>query len=1098
MEDHGCDAGFEFEDELSAVDPAVDRLIRLEEERQVRKLILIPSESICPGPVRQALSSVFTSVYAEGYPPVRMLKESMEKALDVDLQMAYIRRYADRRFYKGCEYVDMVENLAQKRVATLFARNDDITVDPEEILANVQALSGAAANNAVYEALLEPGDTIMGMTLTHGGHLTHGSIYNRSGKYFRVVPYGVDLSSGRLNYDEIQRLALENRPKLIIAGGSAYPWDIDWARLREIADSVPGRARLLADIAHPAGLVVAGLFPNPIGYADVVTFTTHKTLCGPRAAAILTTDEDLARKIDRAVFPGEQGGPHINAIAAMAVAFRLAATDRFKELQKTTVANAQTLARGLKASGLKLVYGGTNTHLLLVDLNAVKTSTGFPLKGDVAARILDLCGLVCNKNTIPGDTSAADASAIRLGTTWITQRGFKPEHMDKLAELIHRAVSSIQPFYYVGATGLIGRGKSELSTMDEIAREVTTLAGTVQKGGRVVPAEAKISIVGDNQREVRILSVRGRRALSFLQGLTTSNLADLSVGQSKASLVLDSNGDVVDEITVFRPESDGPGQSHYLVIANAVNAAKLKRWLEAHSDGYSLFEPADLYAKIEGPVVVEDATVQWETKLPMGSLVSRTLGIEKGKGRAAVSGLSLLDASHASLFSLEKPYFVGQRSLLDSMRRKLGKGEFAFEPAESPALRTCLYEEHLKLTSGNNLIDFAGWKLPVWYTSVADEHRAVRETAALFDLSHMGVLEVSGENATRFLDALTTNYVSAVNIGHSQYGYALDPDGNVMDDIFVYCPAWDRYLVVVNAVNADKMKAWFHAVNERSCLIDRNNPGKEVDGRVVIRDLRNEAAGADRKIDLAIQGPASLAILQSLASDRRLRTALGRMAKGEMIPAIIGGVELLASRTGYTGEDIGFELYVHPDQAPGIWRLLLEVGQKHGLLPAGLGARDAARTEAGFPLYGHELAGRFNISPTGAGYGSFVKLHKPFFVGKTAFLSQEARRKAEVVRFQLIASRARMVRQGDPVTNSRGECVGYVTSSVMASGVQIGLAYVDRTCTKEGTHLSIFPLPRDERAAYGSVDKDLAPGDKVLLPQEAVVLHRFRSPKINL
>jgi glycine hydroxymethyltransferase len=343
--------GFEIEDDLSSVDPDLDRLIKLEEERQDARLILIPSESICPWPVRQALASVFTSIYAEGYPPPRMGRDSMKRLLDVDLQKAYIRRYADRRHYKGCENVDLVEALAQKRVAQLFARDDELTVKPEEILVNVQALSGAAANNAVYEALLQPGDTFMGMDLTNGGHLTHGSQYNRSGKYFNVVSYCVDPRTGKLNYDEIERQARECQPKIIVGGASAFPWDIDWKRLRQIADAVPGRARLLADISHPAGLVVAGLFPNPVGYADVVTFTTHKTLCGPRAAVILTMDQDLSAEIDRAVFPGEQGGPHVNNIAAMAVTFKLAATEEFKELQRATVANAQALAEALKARG---------------------------------------------------------------------------------------------------------------------------------------------------------------------------------------------------------------------------------------------------------------------------------------------------------------------------------------------------------------------------------------------------------------------------------------------------------------------------------------------------------------------------------------------------------------------------------------------------------------------------------------------------------------------------------------------------------------------------------------------------------------------------
>ncbi|MEJ5198285.1 MAG: hypothetical protein WHX53_05135, partial [Anaerolineae bacterium] len=291
--------------DLGLVDPDIEAIIGFEEERQVRKLIMIPSESIAPLAVRQALGSVFNNVYAEGYPPLRMTRDDEETLLDFDHQLAYYRRYGDRRFYKGVDYVHFIETLAQRRAAMLFATE---RVSHHDIYVNVQPLSGAAANLAVYDALVEAGDTVMGMDLYQGGHLTHGSVFNFSGKRYHVVSYGVSKTTGKLDYDEIRDLARRHRPKMIIAGFTSYTWAPDWEAFADIAHEVG--ARLLADISHPAGMAAAGAFPNPIGYADVITSTTHKTLCGPRGAIIMTTDEELARRIDMAVFPGEQGGPH--------------------------------------------------------------------------------------------------------------------------------------------------------------------------------------------------------------------------------------------------------------------------------------------------------------------------------------------------------------------------------------------------------------------------------------------------------------------------------------------------------------------------------------------------------------------------------------------------------------------------------------------------------------------------------------------------------------------------------------------------------------------------------------------------------------------
>jgi len=296
------------------VDPQTASLIAAEERRQREKIILIPSESLTPAPVREALGSVFTSIYAEGYPRKAMMELSPDRLAELDVQLASYRRYADRRFYKGTELADLVESLAGRRAAEAFATKD---VPAERIYANVQALSGAAANLAVYDAFVLPGETVMGMALTEGGHLTHGSEFNVTGKRYRIVSYAVDRNTGKLDYARMLQLAEEHRPKMIIGGFTSYPWQPDWHKFREVADTVG--AILLADVAHPAGLIVGGVYPNPIGIADVVSFTTHKTLCGPRGAVILSTDPEIAAEIDAAIFPGQQGGPHVNKLPALAV-----------------------------------------------------------------------------------------------------------------------------------------------------------------------------------------------------------------------------------------------------------------------------------------------------------------------------------------------------------------------------------------------------------------------------------------------------------------------------------------------------------------------------------------------------------------------------------------------------------------------------------------------------------------------------------------------------------------------------------------------------------------------------------------------------------
>ncbi|HEV1284518.1 MAG TPA: serine hydroxymethyltransferase [Bryobacteraceae bacterium] len=384
---------------LAQADPEIYDAIRHETERQHSRIELIASENFTSEAVLEAAGSTFTNKYAEGYP--------------------------GRRYYGGCEYADFVENLARDRAKKLFGAE----------YVNVQPHSGSQANQAAYAAVIQPGDTVLGMNLSHGGHLTHGHHLNFSGKTYKIVPYGVKKEDERIDYDELSRLAEENKPKMIIAGGSAYPRIIDFARFRQIADSVG--AIFLVDMAHFSGLVAAGVHPNPCDYADIVTSTTHKTLRGPRSGIILAK-EKYGKAIDQNVFPGTQGGPLIHIIAAKAVCFREAATPEFVTYQKQVIANAQALAAGLADAGFRVVSGGTDTHVLLVDVFAKG------VKGKEAEAALDRAYITANKNTIPFDINPPlNPSGMRFGSPAVTTRGFKEPEMGIVAALIARVLEHI-------------------------------------------------------------------------------------------------------------------------------------------------------------------------------------------------------------------------------------------------------------------------------------------------------------------------------------------------------------------------------------------------------------------------------------------------------------------------------------------------------------------------------------------------------------------------------------------------------------------------------------------------------------------------------
>ncbi len=1074
---------------LKGTDAVVERLIEMEEERQAKRIILIPSESMAPAPVRAALGSVFNNIYAEGYPALRTIHDDEELLLDIEHQMSYYRRYGDRRFYKGAEYVDVLEALAQRRCADAFA-ND--RVPSENLYVNVQPLSGAVANLAAYDAIISPGDTLMGMDLFQGGHLTHGSRFNTSGRRYKVVSYGVD-AEGRLDYDRIMERAKAARPKVIVAGFTSYPWAPDWARFREIADACG--AYLMADIAHPAGLTIAGAYPSPVGYADIITFTTHKTLCGPRGAVIMTANRELSRKINAAVFPGIQGGPHPNKFAAMAVAFHIAQTDEFRRLMFGITENARALAQALEKRGLTLAYGGTDTHLLLVDLREIETPSGIPLRGETAVRIMELAGLVANKNTIPGDTVTALGSGVRLGTPWVTQRGMGPREMDGIAGAIARVLQGIHPFCYGGTTCDLPRGKIELDLLEEVRRDVAALVGGAATDVPVARDTAGRAGPEDDlaPRGKELLLVTGRRARSFLREACTGEISTLAVGQWARSLVLDGDGQVVDDLYFLPLESDFRGRERFVLVINRDRRQRLVSWLEGLSDGYTIFDRNDIQIKVEGPVVIAPLT-------RAGCEESILRVIERFGDEAlplpeplpaGADALAFYQAGHTELFALTKPYFVGQAALAGVVP-PADKLEFQWhEPAEAEIRRTPLFEEHRKL--GARLIPFAGWEMPVWYTSVGEEHRAVRQAAGLFDVAHMGIFEISGPHATAFLDVVGSNYAGWLQPGQSHYTYLLDPDGNVIDDVMVYYVERGRYLMVVNASNAEKDWAWLNAVNEGRALIDRANPAKRVQAPATIRDLRDPAAGPDQRIDIALQGPASLAILQSLTDDPRVREELARVRRTDLMSAVFSGMDLIVARTGYTGEDIAYEIFVHPDQAVRLWELILEKGAPVGVKPCGLAARDSTRIEAGLPLYGHELDGPLDVLPQEAGFSVYLKAHKPFYVGREAIIARAAVSRRRLVRFQVDESGQRALRggeHGEAVVNRRGAYIGRVTSAALVEGMQVGLALVDERYTAPGTPLSIYPAATGRGPAI-KAPADLAAGDSVVLPINATVLSRF-------
>ena len=1036
-----------FRGNLARLDRDVYELAQLEVERQARKLILIPSESTAPLAVREALSSAFQNIYAEGYPEEETRWMTEEEILDYPARLGDYRRNGDPRYYKGVEYADVVEALARRRAAETFAANG---FSADQIYVNVQALSGAPANNAVYQALVPLGETIMGLNLLHGGHLSHGSSVNRSGKWFKAVHYTVD-EKERLNYDKIREQALEAKPKLLIAGYSSYSWIPDWKKFREIADEVG--AHFLADISHIGGLVAAGVVPSPVGIAHVVMSTTHKSLDGPRGAVLLTTDAALAKKIDSAVFPGEQGGPHVNVFAALALTFKLAQTKQFRQLQEQTIKNAQAMADQFQKRGLRVPFGGTDSHLVNVDVTTIKSPEGVSLSGDQAARILDIVGIVVNRNTIPGDKNSRDPSGIRLGTPWITQRGFKEKETRELTDIMADVLLACAPHGVdTVRKGRQRRAKVDFNVLNDAKLRVRKLAEEAgidykyKKSGypHFYYIDDKIDepLVNKLLRQndappYAIFELSGDRVRQVLDYAASSDLSALKKRQSQATTVATPRG-------VIQSALINVDDQTYQLLIPIENAALVATWLRDLSDGYTSF-------KLDGE---KDYS---EKRLPGPYVVTQ---VKRAKLKNAWPGTG-------NAVSEDKPYFIG----ISSEVQKEALPEFEWNDTEGELKRTALYDVHKSM--GGRMVPFAGWEMPVQYSGIYEEHLATRNAAGLFDVSHMGVYEVRGPDAASFLDTICGNDCGGLEPGESLYSHFLTPNADVIDDTLVYRRDPDKFLVVVNASNDDKDHTWFKCVRDGKVRIDNARPWSRTYGyNAEIRDLRDPKAGEDMRVDIALQGPKSRDILLAMGVDTDTRAQVMKLKRTELCHAKIGGFDLIVSRTGYTGEKMAFELFVHPERAADFWTALLEAGEPFGLKPVGLGARDSLRTEAGLPLYGHEMglgSGKFGSRDLGVaegGFGSYVKPYKPWFIGRDAYVAREQERKGVVVRFRFDEQRVRMAHPGDPVVNGSGERIGWVTScAIDGERFLTGQAYLENAYTREGTPIGIYQGGNMDRPA---------------------------------
>ena len=694
---------------------------------------------------------------------------------------------------------------------------------------------------------------------------------------------------------------------------------------------------------------------------------------------------------------------------------------------------------------------------------------GATLSGDMAARILDLAGIVVNRQTIPGDTSALRPSGIRLGSTWVTQRGMQAADIDELGDIIADVLGACVPFSLTGRVRPLARAKVDFDVLQDARRRAHALSMRI---GIDTDAAADgyphFYQLEDGEGESCLeLSLRGAAAGDFLHIALTSDVAALADGESQPTHLLEKDGAVMASGSVTRLAAN----SYRLNLAG--RAARALEWLRSLSDGFVIFDDLDIHAKLPGPVAVN------------------VIGEGEPLALAGTAGY----AAKAYCIGINGARYFGKTLLSETGTLTTAAGEdgeaaslpkFSDEVASVDMLReTPLHSLHLEL--GAKMASFAGYDMPLWYASVSEEHQAVRTNAGIFDVAHMGVFDVTGSGAERFLDQVASNDVTRLNIGESHYSYFLDVDGIPLDDLMIYRLAAEHFLVVVNASNNDKNWAWLKAVSEGSVMIDQHDPSRRIEGaeRFQLRDLRLRQAGSEQRVDIALQGPKSRDYLLALGGSAADEAAVKRLNWAGVTRVKLGGFDLVVSRTGYTGERVAYELFVHPDAAAALFRALVDMG----VTPCGLAARDSLRTEAGLPLYGLELAGDLRLNPADAGFGAYVKLYKPFFVGKSAFIAHEAERKFQVSRFRMDNRGARPAHFGDPIVSPRGRVVGKVTScNIDAEGWQVGQALLERGFRKPGTALAVYAgASRAKVTDLGSISFS----QRIKVPEPVTILSRF-------
>ncbi|MCB0103550.1 MAG: glycine cleavage system aminomethyltransferase GcvT, partial [Anaerolineales bacterium] len=793
-------------------------------------------------------------------------------------------------------------------------------------------------------------------------------------------------------------------------------------------------AYLLTDISHIGGLVAAGVVPSPVGIADIVMSTTHKSLDGPRGAVLMTTKADIAKKIDKAVFPGEQGGPHVNVFAGLALTFKLAQTKQFKKLQDQTIKNAVAMADQFTKRGLRVPFGGTNCHMLNVDCSSIVGEDGTKLSGDQAARILDIVGVVVNRNTIPGDKSAAAPSGIRLGTPWITQRGFNEKQSRQLADIIADVLLACAP--HAVATVRKGnqrRAKVDFKVFNDAKLKIRKLAMGAGIDFKPTKTGYPHFYYIDDKATTGVYELSGQRIRQVLDYVASSDLSALKKGKTQVTSIATPKG-------VVKGLLKNVDNTTYQLSVPVKDASVVGTWLRDLSDGYTSFNL--------------DGSKDFSTKRVPGPFV-----VSEVKAKLA--------ATNPPLQSEVKPWFVG----VSSNVKEEALPPFAWNEVEGELKKTALNQTHRDL--GGRMVPFAGWEMPVVYTSIFEEHLATRQAAGLFDVSHMGAYDVRGADAASFLDTVCGNDCGGLMPGESLYTHFLTPDGDVIDDTLVYRRGFDNFLVVVNASNDDKDRTWLESVRDGKVKIDNARPWARSYGyNAEIRNLREASSGDAMRVDIALQGPKSRDTLLAMGVDDETRARIMKLKRTELCDANVGGFDLIVSRTGYTGEKMAFELFVHPDSAVAFWNGILKAGEQFGVKPIGLGARDSLRTEAGLPLYGHEMglgSGKFDGRDLGVaegGFGSYVKTYKPWFIGRDAFVAREKERKGVVVRFTFDEQRTRMAHNGDPVVNADGKQIGFVTSCAIDSARFItGQAFVDLAYAKQDTVIGIHQGGNMERPA---------------------------------